>query len=123
MRTIIFHRGGSDVSISMLTGRLLAQKIDVSEMTPDQLVETMGLSIQWMREGARPKGRKFNAAVENQGSRTTEARRARLVKDIKLSERVAEYAMHMSNYTTAKRAARSKARLEALNKMLQEEGH
>lgn len=122
MRTVIFHRGGSDVSISMITGRILAQKIDVSEMTQDQLCETMGLSIQWMKEGQRPKSRRFNAAVTEQGSRTVSAHKAKIVKDLNLSKKVAEYASQMAEFTVAKRAARSKARLETLAKMLQEEG-
>lgn len=118
-RMIIYRQNGGEHSVAMFTGKLMVQRIDVSGMTPDQVVETMGLSIQWMREGQRPKGRKFNAAVEQQGSRTTTARKAKIIHDINLSEKVARYAEQMAEFTQRKREARQKARLEAL---LQKEG-
>lgn len=115
MRTVIYRQNGGECSVTMLTGKVMAQKIDVSEMTQDQRVETMGLSIQWMKEGARRRPA-YNAA------HTQARRKARVVEDLNLSAKVAEYAEQMAQFTAKKREARSKARLEQLNKMLSGEG-
>lgn len=112
-RSVVYRANGSECSITMMAGRILAQKIDVSEMTLDQRVETMGLSVQWMKDGTRRK-RVYNAASKE--------RKARVMQELNLTTKVAEYAAQMAEFTVKKREARSKARLETLNKMLKEEG-
>lgn len=114
MRSVIYRRNGEEESIAMCIAGKLAQKVDVSEMTQDQRVETMQLSIGWVNEGGRR--RSYNAA------KTPKAVKAKVIEDINLSKKVSEYAAQLSDFSKRKREARSKSRLEALNKMLQEEG-
>lgn len=121
MRSIVVRQNGGEHSVSMFTGKVQAQKIDVSQMTRDQVAETVGLSIQWMREGTH-RVRKYDASKEPAPAHTAARRKARTIEDINLSKKVAEYASQMSDFTARKREARQKSRLETLNKMLQEEG-
>lgn len=109
-RTVIHHRGAGNDSISLFTGGHLMQRFDISEMNGEQRSEAMSLSIAWAQQ---PK------PVDKTSNLTR--RKMRLLDDVRMSERVKDYAEQMTEVqrTRKERAAQAK---EAERKQLREEG-
>lgn len=108
-RTVIHHRGAGDDSILLLTGGRLMQKFDISEMNGDQRSEAMSLSIQWMNQ---PK-------IRTAGQNITR-RKNRILEDVNMSERVANYAAQMTEVARTRKERAKKAREEE-KKRIEEE--
>lgn len=101
-RTVIHHRGAGDDSIALYSGKQLMQKFDISEMDGDQRSEAMALSIQWANQ-PRPVT----------PAHTVSRRKHRILDDVRMSERVKDYAAQMTEVQRTRRQRQLEIRAEA----------